>query len=299
MDTALPAPRTGALATLFQISRFHIICIASVTALTFGWLLTGRDLWWAPAVCALDWFLVNLMNRIADLTEDRLNGVAGTDFVDRHARPLTAASLALLVGSFPVLHAVAPALTVPRLAFQLIGLAYNYRLLPAPGGRTRFKETYFFKNSSSAVLFILSTLVYPAALVDWQVSLTRAAWIAAFFFPLELTYEVIYDLRDVEGDRAEKVPTFPVVHGEHTSRRIVEGLLLLSGLALLTGYGLHALRFRELVLLAGVIQQALYFERKVARGFTQADCVFLTYLGAAQVFSYNVWIWVGLPLGPG
>ncbi len=136
------------LRTLFQISRFHSICIASVTSLTFGWLLTGRDLWLAPAVCALDWFLVNLMNRIADLVEDRANGVGGTDFVDRHARPLTLGSVLLLVGSFPVLHAVAPTLTIPRLAFQLIGLAYNYRLIPWLPRRTRFKEVYLLQKSS-------------------------------------------------------------------------------------------------------------------------------------------------------
>jgi 4-hydroxybenzoate polyprenyltransferase len=306
VDTAAPAlaspvaapPRAGALSTLFQISRFHIICIASITSLTFGWLLTGRDLWLAPAVCALDWFLVNLMNRIADLVEDRVNGVPATEFVDKNARALTWGSVLLLVGSFPALYAVAPALFLPRVAFQLIGLAYNYRILPAPRGLTRFKETYFFKNTSSTVLFLLSTLIYPAALVGWQVSWARVAWITAFFFPLEVTYEIIYDLRDVAGDRVEKVPTFPVVHGEHVARRIVEALLVVSGAAAVAGFATGGLRFRELVLVGGVIQQAIYFEKKLPTGFTQKDCVFLTYLGAAQVFSYNVWIWLGLPLGP-
>ncbi len=99
------------------------------------------------------------------------------------------------------------------------------------------------------------------------------------------------------GDRLESVPTFPVVHGERMSKRIVEALLVVSGLALVVGFGMGGLRFREVVLLGGVVQQAIYFEGKFARGFTQADCVFLTYLGAAQVASYNVWVWLGLPLG--
>jgi geranylgeranylglycerol-phosphate geranylgeranyltransferase len=300
MPAASPAAtEESPLAILFHISRFHIICIASVTSLTFGWLLTGRYVFLAPLVCALDWFLVNLMNRIADLVEDRINGVTGTAFVDRHARALTVASTVLLVGSFPALHLLAPALTIPRVAFQLIGLAYNYKVLPGRSGLTRFKETYFLKNTSSTVLFILSTLVYPAALAGWNVSLTRALWLAAFFFPLELTYEIIYDLRDVAGDRQEKVPTFPVVHGERASRRIVEALLVASGTAVVAGYLVGGLRFRELVLVGGVIQQAIYFEKKFASGFVQADCVFLTYLGAAQVASYDVWVALGLPLGAG
>ena len=302
----------GPLGTLFHISRFHIICIASATSLTFGWLLTGRDLWLAPAVCALDWFLVNLMNRIADLTEDRVNAVVGTDFIDRNARVLTVASVLLLLGSFPAVWLIAPALTLPRLAFQVIGLAYNYRILPSPSGLTRFKETYLFKNSSSAVLFLLSCIVYPLALAGAPFNAARALWLAAFFFPLELTYEVIYDLRDIEGDRLGKVPTFPVVHGEAGAYRIIEGLLTASAAALVVGYAVGALRFRELVLIAGVAQQALFFHFKVKRPaasrpmgplllptLTQRDCVFLTYLGASQVAAYNLWVWAGLPLGPG
>ena len=49
----------------------------------------------------------------------------------------------------------------------------------------------------------------------------------------------------------------------------------------------------------GVVQQALFFELRVKKQVTARDCIFLTYLGAAQVLSYNVWIWLGLPLGPG
>ena len=287
------------MGTFFHISRFHILCIAGLASLCFGWLLTGSFLWAAPAVCTLDWFLVNLQNRIADLAEDRTNGVAGTDFVDRNTRALTIGSWLLLVGSFPVLHLLEPRLTWLRLGFQLIGLAYNYRLLPAPGGRTRFKETYFFKNTSSAALFLISCLAYPSALADWAVPLPRALWLAAFFFPLELTYEIIYDLRDVAGDRAERVPTFPVVHGERTSHLIVESLIALSAAALIAGFTVGQLRVRELVLIAAPIQQLLFFELRVKRQVTQRDAVLLTYLGAAQVLSYCCWVWAGLPLGPG
>ena len=283
--------------TLFQLSRFHIICIAAVTSLTFGWLLTGHDLWIAVAVCALDWFLVNLMNRVADLAEDRKNGVGGTAFVARHERALTIGAVALLVASFPITHLVAPRLTPWRLLFEAIGLAYNYRVIPSLSGLTRFKETYLVKNTSSAALFLISCLAYPAALAGSPLPWARLLWLAAFFFPLELTYEIIYDLRDVEGDRAERVPTFPVEHGLATSHRIIESLLLISAAALVAGYLSGSLRFRELVLIFGVVQQALFFELRIKRRVTQLDCIFLTYIGAAQVLSYNVWVWSGLPLG--
>jgi 4-hydroxybenzoate polyprenyltransferase len=287
---------------LITIARPHIMAIAAVASLVFGWLLTGRFWWALPFVVALDWFLVNLMNRVADLAEDKKNQVPGTAWVDQHALPLTVLSWIVLLGSFPALHAVLPALTLLRAAFQLIGLAYNFKLIPAwKAGRfapTRFKELYFFKNTSSAFLFVLSGLLYPAALSGYAVEWPRFFLLCAFFFPLELTYEILYDLRDVAGDEAEGVPTFPVVHGIPLTHRLLEVLLALSAASLLAGFALGPLRFRELVLIAAPVQQALFFELELKRSVSQAQAVGLTWLGAAQSASYCVWVLVGLPLGP-
>lgn len=288
---------------LVTIARPHILAIAAVAALVFGWLLAGRFFWALPWVVALDWFAVNLMNRVADLAEDYENRVPGTAWVQEHALSLTVLSWTLLLGSILALHAVVPALTPFRIAFHLIGLAYNFKLIPAfPGGRfvrTRFKELYFFKNTSSALLFVLSCQLYPAALSGFLVEWPRFFFLCAFFFPLELTYEIIYDLRDVQGDLAERVPTFPVVHGLGFTQRLVEVLLLLSALSLLAGFVVGPLRVRELVLIAAPVQQALLFELKLKRNVTQAQAVALTWLGAAQSLSYCAWVWLGLPLGPG
>ena len=286
------------MAAVFQILRFHIVCIASLATLCFGWLLTGHDAWLAAAACALDWTLVNVMNRVADLAEDRINGVPGVALIERHGRVFTWAASAALVGSLALGFAVVPALAPHRIAFHAIGLAYNFKLLPTRRGWTRLKETYVWKNVSSAGLFVLSCLLYPAAVAGFEVSLPRLLWLCAFFFPLELTYEIIYDLRDIAGDKLEDVPTLPVVHGQAASFKIVEGLLAASAAALVAGFLLGGLRFRELLLLAAVAQQALFFELRVKRKVTQADCVLLTYLGAAQVLSFQLWAWAGLPLGP-
>ncbi len=51
----------AALADAAAITRFHILLIAAVAALVFGWLMTGRYPWAVAAIAALDWFLINLM----------------------------------------------------------------------------------------------------------------------------------------------------------------------------------------------------------------------------------------------
>lgn len=295
-----PAGATSALATFFHISRFHIIFIAAMASLTFSWVFTGAHLAVIPLLVAFDWFLVNLLNRVVDLAEDQLNGVVGTGFVARHAVGLTRLCWALMLGSLPLVHLFLPGLLPYRLVFHLIGVAYNYHIVPSPRGMTRFKELYFFKNFSSGVLFLLSGIVYPLAAVGmlWAVPVAKLVLLMIFFLLMDLTYEIFYDLRDLPGDKAVGVPTFPVIHGEQGARRIIVGLLVGAAVVLLAGYAAGSLEFKEVVMVAAVIQQGIFYAVKVPKGLTQADCVFVTYLGAAQLLSYNLWVWAGLPLEP-
>lgn len=292
---------------LLHLVRAHILAIACLAALTFGWLMTGRYLWAAALFCAIDWCVVNLVNRVVDLAEDRVNGIPGTDVVAARGVWLERGCWLLLVGSLAVGHVFWPALTPWRVAFGAIGLAYNYRLLPGWLRRfrpaavlgspawTRFKELYFWKNFSSGVLFLLSTLAYPAVVGGVQPSIAWLAVVIGFFLPLEITYEIIYDLRDVPGDTQEGVPTFPVVHGEAVSHGIIWVLLALSAASLVAGATAGVIGLAAFVLVGGTIQQAIYFGARIQKGATAARCTFLTWLGAAQIAAYHAWIALGLP----
>lgn len=290
--------RGMSVTTLLGIARPHILGIAGAAAFTFGWIFSGRYSLVVPVLIMIDWFVVNLTNRAVDIDEDIKNNVPGTESVAGKKRLVELACFAILALSLGVGHLFAPETTGVRAVFHVIGLAYNYRLLP--GGR-RFKNLYFFKNSMSATLFVLSVIVAPALHLGFAdgASWTTAAWLAAFFFPLELTYEILYDLRDVDGDREERVFTYPVVHGETGARRIIWGLLATSAVIIVMGGVAGALRQRELALLGGVILQAGIFTWwvKADRRPTVADCVNVTWVGAALLMTYNVWVWAGLPVG--
>src|SRR5438874_1664621 len=97
------------------ISRLHIVAIAALGTFTFGWLFFGRHPWALAGVCALDWFLVNLLNRVVDLKEDRANGIAGTDFVARHRRAILVFGFGVLAASIGIVHLFDPAITPLRL----------------------------------------------------------------------------------------------------------------------------------------------------------------------------------------
>jgi 4-hydroxybenzoate polyprenyltransferase len=294
----------AALADAAAITRFHILLIGAVAAIVFGWLMTGRYLWAAGGLAGLDWFLIILMNRVTDIDEDRQNGIRGTERVARRRTAITLGSFALLVGSIAATHLVWPSVTPWRIAVQAIGLAYNYRLVPTPRGWSRFKEIYFFKNFGSSVLFVLTCFVYPLAIAaDDGVARTLAAApivaLVLFFIPFELTYEILYDLRDLEGDRALGVPTYPVVHGPRRARQIIDALLAGASAVLLAAVLAGWLGLRELLMLVAPAVQLVLYRRWWARGLTPRDCIVLTHVGTAQLALFlvgtAVWQAAGLP----
>ncbi|GAC1582092.1 MAG: hypothetical protein NVS3B20_26900 [Polyangiales bacterium] len=289
------------MSELLSIARYHIVLVAMAATVVFGWIATGKRPWAIALVVALDWFLINLMNRVTDIDEDLRNGIPGTERVARRKRALTIASVVLMGSSLVVTHVAWPTLTPFRLAVQAIGAGYNYRIVPTPRGLSRFKEIYFLKNFGSSVLFVLTCFVYPIAagrfahVVPWSTIVA----LAIFFVPFELTYEILYDMRDLEGDRAENVPTYPVVHGLEPARRIIDVLLVSSALALSTGFILRVLGARELLMLGAPLLQLVFYRPRYRRGLTSHDCIMLTHLGTLQLLLFllgtALWQRAGLP----
>lgn len=291
----------NSLRLLASISRLHIVAIATLGTLTFGWLFTGHYPWLLAAICALDWFIVNLLNRVVDLEEDTANRITGVAFVDRNRRAIVVAGFGLLLGSLVGVALIHPELTALRLTYHGLGLAYNWPILP---GRRRIKQLYFFKNSASAAGFVITVFLYPLALVGWGADPGQLApgitpvtivVTAAFFVLFELSYEVIYDLRDEAGDRAANVRSYPVVHGIEGAMRIADALIVLSAAVLALGYASGVVPWRIFVMIAAPLINLVYYKRAMRRGITSSDCVTLTWLGAALLLSYHLWVAAGLP----
>jgi 4-hydroxybenzoate polyprenyltransferase len=288
-------------AALFaSVSRLHIVAIATLGALTFGWLFTGKYLFGVAAIVALDWFLVNLLNRVADIPEDVANNIFGTREVEGHARAITIIGSATLVISLVLVHFVLPAITPFRIAFHALGVGYNLAIFP---GKRRIKQMYFWKNVASATGFLLTVFCYPIAAarsvgivtLPRGISVFTIAIAGVFFFLFELSFEVIYDLRDIEGDALANARTYPVVHGEKIAVRIVDALIIGSMAALVIGFACRVVPWRIFVMIFAPAIQLVVYKRALRRGITSQDCIRITWLGAALLASYNVWIALHLP----
>jgi 4-hydroxybenzoate polyprenyltransferase len=286
-----------ALRLLSSVSRLHIVAIGAMGTFTFGWLFTGRHPWGLSAVCALDWFLVNLLNRVVDLPEDRANRIVGTDFVAAHRRAILVAGFGLLTASLAVVHLVAPPVTPLRIGFHALGFAYNWPLLP---GRRRIKQLYFWKNTASATGFLVTVFGYPLAQAGGAapargIGVATIVASAIFFFLFELSYEVIYDLRDAPGDAAAGVRTYPVVHGARGAAWIIDGLIGSSMAALVVGFAVGVLPWRIFIMICAPLIQLAVYKRAVRRGITARDCIGLTWLGAGLLVTYHLWVAARLP----
>jgi 4-hydroxybenzoate polyprenyltransferase len=279
---------------VLAIARYHIVLIAMAATVAFGFLLTGRRLWVVALLCGLDWFVINVVNRVTDIAEDLRNAIPGTARVARWKGVIAVGSALAFAGSLLASHLVWPALTPWRVAVQLIGVAYNFRVLPglrrdADGAlqlaRTRFKEMYFFKNFMSAVIFVLTCFAYPLAVDGASLAgrVASVAVLACFFVPFELSFEILYDLRDLEGDRAEGVPTYPVAHGPVVAERVIRGLLVLACAALAAGFAARVVGVRELLMLVAPATQFAFYRPRFARGLTTPDCILVTHLGTAEL----------------
>ena len=273
------------------LGRFHIVAIAALAAVVFGWEFDGHFGFAAGGLVAFDWFLVNLFNRIADVPEDKANGVSGTGFVEANAGALVRIAFVALAVSLIGARPLGTELLVLRIAFHLGGFAYSF---PTVG--RRIKEVFVLKNVFSGLLFLLSVIGYPLALRQTTPPLAELIALCAFFLPVAITYQLIYDLRDLAGDAASGIVTIPVRWGEKRTRALAELLLALSAAALLFGYLLGALHWRELVLIAAPLQQALVLRLWIPGPVGKRDALRITWLGAAQLASYLVWIALGLPV---
>lgn len=297
MNDPSPPTKTRVWSLLASISRLHIVAIAAMGTLTFSWVFFRLRPWELALICGFDWFIVNLLNRVVDLKEDKKNKIVGTGFVEGNRRSITALGLLALILSFVGTSLFLPGLTPWRLAYHFLGLIYNWPLIP---GIKRLKELYFFKNTASACGFLITVFAYPLATYSAEVfapgvTVETVIWAISFFFLFELSYEVIYDLRDQEGDRLAKAKTYPVVHGEKIALRIVDGLIAASMLAMSLGYALGHIPWALFVMIAAPAMQFFIYKRCHRRGLTAFDCIAITWFGVTLLTVYHIWIWLEWP----
>jgi len=173
-------------------------------------------------------------NRLADLEEDLQNVPSRAAFVERYGRPL------LVIGI--VLYLVAVALAVywqlPRAQYLVLPVvvAVVYSVL---GG----KEILLVKNLLVGVswgIIPLGVGVYYDDISPWT---DQILFLFGYVTAMLTIAAIVFDIKDIEGDRAEGIRTVPNRYGARTTRWVTAGATAVVGLVVLG------------VVLAGLLQR--------------------------------------------
>ncbi|ASJ04466.1 hypothetical protein A3L01_03470 [Thermococcus barossii] len=166
-------------------------------------------------------FSVYGINKLTDIREDEVNNPERVGYVKRVAKALRYSVVVSLVLAV-LLSALTSPLAVLVVLFPIVaGTLYSIRLLP---GYPRLKDITGVKNLIIAITWANGTAFLPY-LVTGGVELQRVALIYYFFFMKSMVNTMLFDVRDIEGDRINGIQTIPVKLGLERSRAL---LLLLN-----------------------------------------------------------------------
>lgn len=201
-----------------------------------GWVIVTAHALAFP----VDWALIGLAFSLAlaFYTRDRLDErerhtdlltmPERTLWVQRHSVALKGMVWASFAAAV-VLLALRPAALPPILAGAGFALSYTVRWLPWRGRRLGWKHLPGLKMPFVAILWILITVITPAA-VYGQVWRANTWLLAAAVCALIMVQILLNDLRDVTGDRLSGTLSLPALVGEAAARRIGYGLTLAAAL---------------------------------------------------------------------
>jgi 4-hydroxybenzoate polyprenyltransferase len=157
------------------------------------------------------------LNRLTDLDEDLINAPEKANYAQKHQTGilfavLGSAGAALLFASSCDLFAVCVIITA-------IGLAclYSVRIFGF-----RLKDVFVVKNVTIAATSVICAAFLPLA-AHFNINIAIAL-VAYFVFIKVLINTILFDVRDVEGDRLAGAQTVPVALGKQKTKYLLLGL---------------------------------------------------------------------------
>ncbi len=188
-----------------------------------GYILLGEP----PGIltCAIVFlisFSVYSLDKIADLDKDVVNMPQRRSFLYGRKRLVLSSSLAAYLLAV-LLTLLSTPIALPIVLIPIIANAfYSTKLLP---GVPRLKDIPVMKNVVVASTWALITTLMPALSAGCPVAFNIAI-VGYFMFVKTFVDTVLYDMRDVEGDKLNGVRTIPVMLG---IRKTTALLLVVSG----------------------------------------------------------------------
>ncbi len=202
----------------FILNRLHII----VSAPAIMWCWSG---FLKMRFRSVDYLIITMAvacicqwNRLTDVEEDALN--CPDDLKDAQTKSRAIKVFCYVAGTIAILLALFTELTWKLMGLITFGAAvgyfYNTPLLTSKP-HLRLKNMFIIKNLSSGVGWSAGLLLFPMLRAHIQPDgLFFTAFV--YMFAMVMTYEIMWDIRDVAGDARAGIRTLPVVLGINSAR---------------------------------------------------------------------------------
>ena len=183
---------------------------------------------------------IYILNKATDVKEDSIN-TAGLPVEQKHFKVVTWAAMACLF--LPILFLIQwPSLLTLYVILAAVGYLYS-RPFPLIGN-TRLKDIFIIKNVVSAACWAAVPAFVPTLYNENAINM-MTFFIALNYFTFIFAVEVVWDIRDIEGDKEAGIKTLPNVFGVLWSK-----VICLIPIIILFGYRLMHVEIHPIYLTA-------------------------------------------------
>ncbi|MCE9671352.1 UbiA family prenyltransferase [Myxococcus stipitatus] len=207
-------------------------------------------------------------NMVTDAVEDSINYPRRGRFIWPDSRLTLLLILACFVGSLFLAARAGWLFVLYGTVMNVLGTLYGLRMR-LPGGREfRVKSVLGLKNLYAAFFWSVSLVLSPYVYLG-RVPDGRAALVVAISCMISLFVELLWDVRDIAGDRVAGMRTLPIVLGEERSRWLLHGANVVYAALLLYGLASGLLPSPYAVALVHAALVAVYVEHFFRRADRQ------------------------------
>ena len=182
--------------------------------ISFSFLIYANKILWDMVIAtSLVTYSIYSLNRVTDIEEDKKNLPDRVNFLARKKHVILFLSVASYIAAIIIgLHRNIKTVLIFLIPF-LIGLVYSIKIKSF-----RVKDIFAIKNISVSLSWSLSSSLLPFLFFH---SLKMMVFLFIFLFLKVFINTVVFDVRDIEGDRMAGARTIPVVIGRDSTKKLL------------------------------------------------------------------------------
>lgn len=199
---------------LIAYSNIYLALGAASLAYASSVLLIGKIEFLSILIVFLMTFSIYTMNRKTDISEDLINHPERAEFFRKSGKVLFILAIFSYLSVFIVTFLRGGLAFLPPLIVLIFGFLYSFPWIPKKIGKTyrRLKDIIVIKNLTVSVMWALTSVLLPIFYIFSPFSYSVFILFSFVIFRLVIN-TILFDARDMEGDKKENVRTIPVSLG--------------------------------------------------------------------------------------